>query len=102
MTEPFRPEQVEEKATEVYITELLALADKIKLVREVVRKDADSLDRRMLRAGYVRSLWKQTEETLPALIREARAAEKSVADVAATLGVTESYVYRVLRQGDEQ
>ncbi|MEH0470866.1 hypothetical protein QA943_18760 [Streptomyces sp. B21-097] len=95
--EPFRAEQIEEKATEVYITELLTLAEKIKHVREAVRKDADSLDRRLQRAGYARRLWKQTEETLPALIAEAKAAGHSVPDIAHELGVTNSYVYRVLR-----
>ncbi|MXM68897.1 hypothetical protein GR925_37260, partial [Streptomyces sp. HUCO-GS316] len=73
--EPFRIEQIEEKATEVYLTQLFDVVNKIKSVREAVRKDADSIYRRMQDAGSVRRLWKQTEETLPALIAEARAAD---------------------------
>ncbi|MFG2650947.1 helix-turn-helix domain-containing protein [Streptomyces sp. NPDC048436] len=96
--EPFRPEQIEEKATEVYIEQLLDLAEKIKTVREVVRKDAESLDRRMQTAGYVRGQWKQTEEALPALMAEAHESGWSVERIAAMLDVTESYVYRRLRE----
>lgn len=96
--EPFKAEQIEERAVEAYVTELLDLADKIKTVRNAVRKDADSLGRRMQRAGYARRLWKQTEAALPALIVEARTAGQSVADIAHELDVTESYVYRVLRE----
>ncbi|MGW0134843.1 hypothetical protein [Streptomyces sp. NPDC003299] len=84
---------------EVYVDDLLALADKIKTIREAVRKDSDSLYRRLQRAGYVRRLWKQTEETLPELITEAYyAADRTVADIADDLSVSESYVYRVLRE----
>lgn len=96
--EPFRVEMIEEKAMEVYVDDLLALADKIKTIREASRKDYDSLYRRLQRAGYVRRLWKQTEATLPALIAEAHAADRPVADIADDLAVSESYVYRVLRE----
>ncbi|MER6403182.1 helix-turn-helix transcriptional regulator [Streptomyces viridosporus] len=100
--EPFRVEQIEEKAMEIYVGELLTLADKIKNIREAIRKDADTLYRRLQRAGYVRRLWKQTEETMPALIAEAYAADWTVADIAHELGVSESYVYRVLRERRDQ
>ncbi|MFB7461701.1 hypothetical protein [Streptomyces sp. NPDC056188] len=100
--EPYRAEQIEELATEACLVQLFDVVEKIKNVREVVRKDADSLDRRLERAGYARRLWKQTEEALPALIAEARAADKSVADIAFGLDLTESYVYRVLRDLRQQ
>lgn len=96
--EPFIVEQVEEKATEHYIEELLALAEKIKNVRAAVREDAGSINRRMAMAGYVRYQWKQTEEGLPALMAEARQSGWSVELIAETLQVTESYVYRRLRE----
>ncbi|MFF9284851.1 hypothetical protein [Streptomyces griseosporeus] len=96
--EPFRDEMIEEKATEVYVDELLALAERIKNVREAVRKDSDSLYRRLQRAGYARRLWKETEATLPALIAEAYAAGRPVSDIAFDLAVSESYVYRILRE----
>ncbi|WP_250399925.1 helix-turn-helix transcriptional regulator [Streptomyces cellostaticus] len=96
--EPFRVEMIEEKAMEVYIDEILAIAGKIKTVREAVRKDADSMYRRLERAGYVRRLAKQTEETLPELIAAAYADNWTVAAIAEHLVVSESYVYRVLRE----
>jgi AraC-like DNA-binding protein len=96
--EPFTIEQVEEKATEHYIEELLALAERIKTVRAAVREDAGSINRRMAMAGYVRHQWKQTEEGLPALMTEARDSGWSVEIIAEELGVTESYVYRRLRE----
>ncbi|MEU8466625.1 helix-turn-helix transcriptional regulator [Streptomyces sp. NPDC029006] len=96
--EPFRVEMIEEKAMEVYVGEILTIADKIKTIREAVRKDADSVYRRLERAGYVRRLAKQTEETLPELIAEAYADDWTVAGIAESLAVSESYVYRVLRE----
>ncbi|MGW4393323.1 hypothetical protein [Streptomyces sp. NPDC004685] len=95
---PFRVEQIEELAVETYVDQVLDLAEKIRTVREAVRKDADTLDRRMGSAGYVRRLWKQTEEDLPALMSEARAAQWTISKIANTLDVTESYVYRRLRE----
>ncbi|MFJ8900018.1 helix-turn-helix domain-containing protein [Streptomyces sp. NPDC102370] len=94
---PF-PMHVEDSVTEHVLDQLLKLAETVKATREVTHKDADSLLYRMQKAGYVRREWKQTEEALPALMAEAREDQWTVEAIAETLGVTESYVYRVLRE----
>ena len=88
---------VEDAVIEHSLDELIKIAERIKVTREVLRKDADSIDNRMQVAGYIRRQWKQTEETLPALMAEARKDRWTVEAIAETLGVTESYVYRRLR-----
>jgi len=94
---PFDFELAEKKLTEGFIDQFLKLAEQLKATREVMRKDADSLQRRLAHAGLVRRAWKEVEESLPALIVEARADGYSVDGIAYTLGVTDSYVYRKVR-----
>ncbi|MFF8095701.1 hypothetical protein [Streptomyces sp. NPDC016675] len=96
--EPFNHEAAEKQITDALIDQLLTTAEQLKTTREVMRKGEDSLDRRLQRAGLVRRQWKQTEEALPALMAEARNAGYTVEGIAYTLGLTESYVYRVLRE----
>ncbi|RMB83663.1 hypothetical protein [Streptomyces shenzhenensis] len=95
---PFDFELAEKKLTDGFIDELLKHAEQFRAVRDVIREGSDSLDRRLARAGLVRREWRETEESLPSLITEARDNGHSVDGIAYTLGVTESYVYRILRK----
>jgi acetolactate synthase small subunit len=94
---PF-PMHVEDSVTEHVLDQLLKLAETIKVTREVTHQGSESVLFRMQKAGYVRRQWKQTEEALPALMAEAREDQWTVEAIAETLDVTESYVYRVLRE----
>ncbi|MCX5266071.1 hypothetical protein [Streptomyces sp. NBC_00199] len=89
---------VEDVMTEHALDEMIKLAEQIKVTREVTRKEADSIHHRMHVAGYIRRQWKEIEETLPALMAEAREDRWTVTGIAETLDVTESYVYRRLRE----
>ncbi|MGW4727651.1 hypothetical protein ACWEQC_00355 [Streptomyces shenzhenensis] len=95
---PFDFELAEKKITDGFIDQLLKLTEQFTAARDIVRTGTDSLDRRLARAGLVRHEWKETEESLPSLITEARDNGYSVDGIAYTLGVTESYVYRILRK----
>ncbi|MFJ7337864.1 hypothetical protein ACIQUU_32025 [Streptomyces sp. NPDC101116] len=94
-------QHVQDHVTDHVLDELIKLADKIKATREVTTTHAESLHSRMETAGYIRRQWKQVEETLPALMAEARRDQWSVEAIANQLGVTESYVYRRLREHTE-
>ncbi|MCX5362894.1 hypothetical protein OG864_29790 [Streptomyces sp. NBC_00124] len=89
---------VEDAVTKHVLDELLSLAEKVRITREVLHKDAESILNRMQTAGYIRRQWKETEATLPALMAEAREDDWTVEAIAETLSVTESYVYRKLRE----
>ncbi|MFJ4585121.1 hypothetical protein [Streptomyces echinatus] len=97
---PFH-QHVREHVTDQVLDELIKLAERIKATREITDTHAESLYARMETAGYIRRQWKQVEETLPALMAEARKDQWTVEAIANTLDVTESYVYRRLREHTE-
>lgn len=97
---PFH-QHVRDHVTDHVLNELIKLADQIKATREVTSTHAESLHARMETVGYIRRQWKQVEETLPTLMAEARADQWTVEAIAKQLGVTESYVYRRLREHTE-
>ncbi|MFJ9538762.1 hypothetical protein ACIRPX_16025 [Streptomyces sp. NPDC101225] len=97
---PFH-QHVRDHVTDHVLDELIKLAEQIKATREITDTQAASLYSRMETAGHIRRQWKQVEETLPALMAEARKDQWSVESIASTLGVTDSYVYRRLREHTE-
>ncbi|MEV6667560.1 helix-turn-helix domain-containing protein [Streptomyces nigra] len=97
---PFH-DHLRDHVTDHVLDEVIKLAEKIQATREITDAGAESLAARIETAGYIRRQWKQVEETLPSLMAEARKDGWSAEAIAEQLGVTESYVYRRLREHTE-
>ncbi|MEV0982616.1 hypothetical protein [Streptomyces sp. NPDC049915] len=63
---------------------------------------AASLEFRMRHAVIARKQWKEVEQDLPALLVEVRDAGWEPKQIARLFDLTESYVYRKLREHDAQ
>lgn len=91
-------------AAEEFAEQVLALARRYDAERAAERRRALTVDERLAEAGRIRAEWKAVEAELPDLIAEAEATGGSlgsglrVNNIADRLGVTESYVYRKLRE----
>jgi AraC-like DNA-binding protein len=91
-------------AAEQFAEQVLALAQRYAAEQAAEQRRTLSVDERLAEAGRIRAAWKAVEAELPALIAEAEATGGSlglglrVNNIADRLGVTESYVYRKLRE----
>ncbi|WP_328361440.1 hypothetical protein OG800_26510 [Streptomyces sp. NBC_00445] len=82
--------------------EVTALIRRYERGQEQQQKFADTVEARMMRAAKARKEWKAVEEGLPDLLAEAREAGWQPKQIAQILDLTESYVYRKLREHDAE
>ncbi|MGW2292789.1 hypothetical protein [Streptomyces phaeochromogenes] len=82
--------------------EVAALVRRFERGQEQQQALADTAEARMMRAAKARKEWKAVEEGLPDLLAEARDAGWQPKQIAKILDLTESYVYRKLREHDAQ
>ncbi|MEF3114500.1 hypothetical protein [Streptomyces chrestomyceticus] len=68
------------------------------MVRAFEEHGAADARARLAAAGAARKEWKKYEREVPALILDGRDAGMSGAEIAATLGMNSSYVFRILRE----
>ncbi|KAB1141390.1 hypothetical protein F7R91_32715 [Streptomyces luteolifulvus] len=78
--------------------EVTALVRRYERGQEQQRQLADSLELRMSRAVKARKEWKEVEKDLPSLLVEVRDAGWEPKQIATLFDLTESYVYRKLRE----
>jgi transcriptional regulator of acetoin/glycerol metabolism len=88
--------------TEQFAEEVAALARRYERGKEQERQLADTVEARMLQTARARKDWKEAEEALPGLLVEARNAGWQPKQIARILDLTESYVYRKLREFDSE
>jgi len=82
--------------------ELAALVRRYESGQEQQRQLADSLELRMQRTIHAREQWKEVEKDLPSLLVEVRDAGWEPKQIAKLFDLTESYVYRKLRERDAE
>ncbi|MFF7146060.1 MULTISPECIES: helix-turn-helix domain-containing protein [Streptomyces] len=84
---------------EAFAERVIEMARQFEQTQAAQREDAKTVEARMIAAGLARRKWKRVEETLPKLITEAHRDPGWTAEhIAGVLGVSESYVYRLLRK----
>ncbi|MGF0176701.1 hypothetical protein ACQF36_41485 [Streptomyces sp. Marseille-Q5077] len=80
--------------------EVTALVRRYESGQQERRQHADSLELRMRRTIQARKEWKEVEKELPGLLVEVRDAGWEPKQIAKLFDLTESYVYRKLREHD--
>ncbi|MEH0555999.1 hypothetical protein [Streptomyces sp. B21-101] len=82
--------------------EVKALVSRYERGQEQQRQQLDTVEGRMMRAALARKAWKEVEPDLPALVVEAHGEGWAPKQIAHILDLTESYVYRKLRDHAQQ
>ncbi|MFE1839245.1 hypothetical protein [Streptomyces sviceus] len=82
--------------------EVTALVRRYEKGQEQREQVADDLVIRMQYAAKTRKQWKEVEKNLPSLLVEVRDAGWDPKQIAKLFDLTESYVYRKLREQDAQ
>ncbi|MEV6536798.1 helix-turn-helix domain-containing protein [Streptomyces sp. NPDC051639] len=86
-------------SAQAFAEAVIEMAHRFERSQTVLREDAKTTEGRMMAAGMARRAWKRVEDTLPELIAEAHRDPGWTAEhIAGVLGVSESYVYRILRK----
>ncbi|MCX4483667.1 hypothetical protein OG890_06880 [Streptomyces anulatus] len=81
-----------------FANQIIAIAREFSEAQAKQRSVANDLDTRLIQIGRQRREWKTAEQGIPALIFEAQAEGYEPSRTAVLLGVSPSYVRRILRE----